>query len=892
MRIRRYFRRTRWDAERAAEIEQYLAAETDDNIARGMPPAEARLAALRKIGNPAAIREEIYRMNTIAFLETSWRNVVYGLRSLRSNPGFTAVAIISLALGIGANTAIFSLVDALLLRSLPVPHPEQLVQLAVIQTDTPGAAPTAGFSFPLIEAFRERSQVFAGIFGENLGNTADVLIDGHTEVLHFQPVSGDVFQVLGVEPVLGGAFTQAQDRPGAEPAAVISYGYWQRRFALDPAVLGKKLVFRNAVHTIIGVAPPRFTGVEVESAPDLWLPFTSTMAPVQLFGPEAHGYQGTRLIARLKPGVTAAQALPSLEVLYSQILREEHANRRARDVQHRISEAQFRHANAKRIALLPGGRGLSDLRRLYTEPLLILMIVVGLVLLIACANIANLLLARGLARQREIAIRLAIGAGRARLVSQLLTENLLLAALGAMAGLVFAEWAGRTLVAMVVSASRSTIQFHLDLHILAFTAAVAVLTALLFGLGPALRATAAQGIRPHVRVPIAKVLVASQVALSLMLVLGAVLFVATLQKLVHTDLGFRRDSLLVAALGIANPQASSSDQVLTAWRDALDRVAALPGVQSVSVSDNAVFSGGTVSDPVYAETGTQYGSNIQRISPGYFETMQTPILEGRSFRWQDTGSTPKVAVVNESLAHHLFPDGHAVGHRVGWTARTASDLEIVGVARDVKWQSVRTAPPPFIYVPVFQPAADPYSARGIRFGFLAVRTAVEPSALKSAIQSAIQGTHAFQARLQVTTQDEMVGNSMNQERLLARLSGFFGLVGLALAAVGLYGLMSYAVSRRTGEIGIRMALGARPADLVRMVLGETATLVLAGIAAGAAMSLLLSRFIEKFLYGVTRTDPAMTVLAAALLMSAALLAAGLPALRAARVQPTTALRHE
>jgi len=880
MSLRRYFRRSRWDAERAAEIEAYLATETDDNIARGMPPSEARCAALRKIGNVTHIREEIYRMNTIGFLETTWRDSLYGLRALRKNPGFTAVAVISLALGIGANTAIFSLVDSLLLRSLPVPHPEELVQLAATPTDTPGAAPLRSFSFPVLEAIRDRNQVFSGVFGENVSGTAEILLDGRAETVNFQPVTATFFAVLGVEPVLGRTFAEDTER-----AAVISYGYWQRRFGLDPAVLCRKLVYRDIVHTIIGVAPPRFSGVEVESAPDLWVPLTSVM-PAN----PSYGFQSTRLVARLKPGLTLQEALPSLRVLYAQILREEDAIRRARDVQHRLTEAQLRHAVAREMVLLPAGRGFSALRLVYTEPLLILMIVVGLVLLIACANIANLLLARAAARQREIAIRLAIGAGRARLVRQLLTENLLLAFLGAFAGLLFAFWAGRALVTMVVANAGSLVQFHLDARVLAFTAAVALFTGILFGLGPALRATAATRIHARVRVPIAKVLVVSQVALSLMLVLGAVLFVATLQKLVHTDLGFRRDSVLIAGVGMAGQP--SGPQILTTWRDLLDRVASIPGVQSVSLSDNAVFGGGTVSDPVYAEIGTQHGSDIQRVSPAYFETMRTPLVMGRSFTPRDEGSAPKVAILNETLARQLFPDGHVIGKRVGWLARTASDLEIVGVVKDVKWQSIRTAPPPFIYVPVFQPAADPYSDQPIHAGYLALRTSANPDTLKSAVRGAIQSDHPFASKLLITTQDELVGNSLRQERLLAKLSGFFGVIGLLLAAVGLYGLMSYAVCRRTSEIGIRMALGAGPADLIRMVLGETAALVLMGVAAGSAAALAITRFIEKFLFGVTRTDPAMTALAAALLMAVALLAAGLPALRATRVQPTIALRHE
>jgi predicted permease len=842
-------------------------------------------------------------MNSIAVVENFMRDVIHGLRNLRRSPGFTAVAIISLALGIGANSAILSLVDTLMLRWLPVQRPKELVQLAMLPTEPPAAGekaatPSGSFSYPIVEAIRDRNSVFSGMFAYGGQGVVTIQIEGRSEQVAAERVGGEYFSVLGVSPVFGRTFTAAEDVPGAEPVAVISYGYWQRRFGFDPQVIGKHLSAGRTIFTIAGVAPPRFIGFGVDYATDLWIPYTATTPANRLRGAEAHKEWSARVVARLKPGISSQQALPSLNVLFTQIMQNEEAIFAATDTGRRIPEARRHRDYARKLTLLSGGHGISGLRQQFTEPLTVLLIVAGLVLLIACANIANLLLARATARRREMAVRLAMGAGRARLVMQLLTEGLLLSFLGALAGLVFAFWATHTLVRMVVGEAATNVEFQLDWRMLAFTAGVAVCTGVLFSLGPALGAVrlnltpalknetaAARG----TRLPAARIIIIAQIALSLPLLLASVLLVTTLNRLRYQDLGYRPESLLIAGVDL-DQGFPTGPQMLIAFRDLQDRVSALPGVTAASISDRIVFGRGAWTEPVYSDAGRNVvHSNLQFIAPNFLETMRTPLLAGRAFTPRDNGTSPKVAIIDQVLARTLYPDTSAVGKRLGWKPGGPFDVEIVGVVADVK-KTLREAAPPFVFLPLMQPQTSPYG-RPNSSASLLVRTQLDPAGLIEPIRRELQEGSSSRPGM-IRTYTSIIDDSLRQERMLAQISGFFGAAGLMLAAIGLYGLMAYVVSRRTGEMGIRMALGANPGDLVRMILRESTLLVGAGVAAGIAIAMVATRIIESFLFGVKPADPQMVTIAAAMLAAVGLAAAWIPALRASRVSPMTALRHE
>jgi predicted permease len=605
----------------------------------------------------------------------------------------------------------------------------------------------------------------------------------------------------------------------------------------------------------------------VDRNTDLWLPLT--------FGPPD---SSPNIVARLKRGVTAKQAEAQLNVLLA-----------------RIQPSPL----APKVVLLPGAQGFSNLRLRLAKPMMAMLTVVGLVLLIARANIANLSLARATVRRREIAVRLAIGASRIRLILQLLTESLLLGFAGAAAGLLFAYWAGRALVGMVVESSPdSDIVYQLDLRLLAFTAGIAALTGILFGLGPALRATRVN-LTPTLKnepaaarggMPIAKLLVISQVALSLTLLLGAVLFIATLRKLLNQDLGFRPDSVLVA--GFTFGESGPKDvQLLPAYRDLLDRVRVVPGVGAATLSQFGPRGSGW-SEAVYAETAfaSAVPSQVQLIAPNFFDTMQVPLVLGRGFTTRDDPSSMKAAIVNESLARKLFPNEVAVGKRMGWTPATRNEVEIVGIVKDSRYNNnLRDAAPAFAYVPMLQPQTSRYG-KPMDGASLHIRVQGDAASFAEPLRRLF--TEARVRPGNIRTQDSIIEGGVRQERMLAKIAGFFGGVGLLLAAGGLYGMMAYTVSRRTSEMGIRMALGARPGDVVRMVLRDSTVLVLAGVAVGTAVAMAAARLIASLLFGVTPTDPAMIAIAAAMLMAVGLLAAWVPAMRASRVSPMSALRHE
>jgi predicted permease len=892
----------RLDSDFAQELDSHLSLLTEENIRRGMPKVEAQRAARLKLGNPSQLRESHHDQRTLPWLESLWQDIRFAARMLRKNPAFTTVAILTLALGIGANTAIFSLIDAVLLKALPVQHPEQLVE---IQTHSPGAYPIGtSFSYAAYQQLRDQSHVFSGLI--TTSNTQLHFTSGtQTEATAGQLVSGNFFSVLGVRPLVGRTIIPADDdsAAGTNPSiAVISYGLWQQRFGGDPSAIGKQIEVEGLPFTIVGVAPPEFFGLQVGTQQDFWVP----MAAESLFHSPSWlprpSYHWISIVGRVKPGIVPAQVRSDLSVIFSQMLADQAAHMRdGRDKQNFLAQT---------IDAASAGNGLSRLRRQFLKPLLILMVLVGLVLLIACANVASLLLARAASRRKELAVRLALGAGRWRLMRQFLTESILLATLGGFAGLLVAFFAGSFLVGLMSdSITPLVISLRPDIRVLAFTMAASLLTGALFGVAPAFRATqvdagpnlkerasALPGGRRASR--LGKSLIVSQIALSLLILAGAGLFVGTLRNLKTFDPGFVSDNVLLATV---NPGKAGfkDDQLAPFYEQLLDRLKQQPGAQSASLSMVTPVAGGGVDLSVSVEGYVPHPDEddsvyVNRISPGYFATVRTPLLLGRDFTPQDTLTAPKVAIVNEMMAKYYFRDASPIGKHVTLGAISASGnpdtLEIVGVVKDSKYLNLREEIHRTIFTDCFQIAKMPGSLD------LEIRTAGNPL---SFAPIALREVSALSSSVPLTnfeTLVQQVDRSLSQERLIATLSGFFGALALLLACVGLCGLMSYSVGTRTNEIGVRMALGAERQNVVWMILRESLALAAAGLSIGIPLALAAARLaanqISGLLFGISATSLSTLVFACAALTASAVLASYLPAWRASRVDPMVALRYE
>ncbi len=902
----RFFRRKQWDEERARELDAYLEIETQENIARGLPLEQARATAYRKLGNSTLIREEIYRMNTIGFLESLWQDVRYGLRTLAKSPVFTLVIISSLALGIGANTAIFSLIDAALLRMLPVRSPEQLVEF---KSFSPVIGLNEAFAYPAFKRFHDHNQVLSGVFAFRNLNEVNVEVNGQGALASAHAVSGDYFSVLGVNPVLGRTITPEDEKvPGQTPVAMIGYDYWRDRFALDPALIGKNIVLNNSPFTIIGVTPPEFFGLQPGQRIDVFVPlimiaqvspgWSAPGTPYYVLTSPFRNW--LNIMGRLKPGVTIKEAAASLQPGFHQSQREAAQGLRGTPLD---SAAVGKAFIGTALRLEAGGQGLAALRRQFSKPLWIIMAVVILLLLVTCANVANLLLARANARQREIAVRLTVGAGRRRLIRQLITESVLLAISGGILGLLIAFWAGRSLlILMSHPGSPISLRVQPDTRVLAFTLLVSLFTALLFGLVPAWRAarfdltpalveTTRSSGRAGNRSRLGKMLILFQITVSLILMIGAGLLVRSLENLKNFYPGFNKENVLLLSIS-PDLIGYKGTQLVPLYERLLDRIGRIPGVRSVTFSifspldRNFGFTEPKIegAQPHSGNELSPVGLNV--IGPKYFITLETPVLAGRDFRSSDRSGSLKIAIVNQTMARNYFGNANPLGRHLsvpGWVG-DASWLEIVGVVKDAKNHDLREQTPPMIYLPLFQsPEA------GITFE---VRTAINPRTTATAAVRAIQ---AIDARLPVSgvkTLNGQVNDSLIQERMVASLSSLFGALALILATVGLYGLMTYAVNRRTGEIGIRMALGAQRARIAGMVLRETLLLVLIGLAIGVPAALGASRLIRSELYGLNADDPVTILIASSLMAGIATLAGYLPARRASRVDPMIALRHE
>jgi predicted permease len=816
-----------------------------------------------------------------------FQDLRYGVRMLLKHKIFTAVAVLSLALGIGANTAIFSLVDAALLRSLPVRDPEQLH--LIVHAGERGV--TEVNNFPFFEHLRNHSQSFAGLLAFN-PNQWKVTTGDETEIVAGQVVTGNYFSVLGVNALLGRTLTVEDDKvPKGHPVAVISYGYWQRRFGKDPAVLGKTITINLTPFTIIGVTPAEFFGLQVGRSAEISVP----MAMHSLVGSganlgERRFWWNLPILGRLKPGVKLEQARAELDLLQQQFL----------------TESGMRPERRKdffvRGELVPAHNGLAELRKQFSSPLKVLMGIVGIVLLIACANVANLLLARATVRQKELSIRLALGASRLRLIRQLLTESVLLALLGGGLGLFFAYWGAQFLLSFIPpKGAPLTLQLNPDARILGFTVTVSLLTGILFGLAPAWRATRGQlnstlKDKTHklsagrARLGFGKMLIVSQLALSLLLLVGAGLFIRSLQKLRQVETGFNHwEHTLLFSIDCYGT-AYKGPKLVALQQELLEKMNVLPGVRRASLSTATPLGGGVDATRLFVVGAVPRSDNedinVSVVAPKYFETMGVPLVAGRDFGPQDGAQAPKVAVVSESMARHYFPNENPLGRRFSLTKQEAGEeREIIGVVKDAKFDSLRKENTRIVYLAHQQDWTRP----SINF---ALRTTGDPAALLATVRHAIQSVGKDIPVTRVRTLAAQLDEVLAQERLVATLSGFFGVLALLLACIGLYGLLTYAVSRRTHEIGIRLALGAQARDVLRLVLGETLRLVLLGVALGLGVAVAATRLISSLLFGLSATDPATLALAALLLIAVAALAGYLPARKASKVDPMVALRYE
>ncbi|HLX00151.1 MAG TPA: ABC transporter permease [Candidatus Acidoferrales bacterium] len=899
----RFLTRSKWDEERARELQTYLEIESDKNIGRGLPPDEARHAAQRKLGNSTMVREEIYRMNSIGFLETFWQDVRFGLRMLWKTPGFTLVVILSLALGIGANTAIFTLVDAALLRMLPVKNPEQLIELNPMDVAT--GQPTA-FSYPAYEAIRDGSKVFSGVFtfagGGNLGNI-DVEVDGHGGIAAGQYVSGNYFATLGVEPFLGRVISRTDDvPPSGNPVAVISYGYWKSRFGGDQSILGQRITLNNSPFTIVGVAPPEFFGMQPGTSVNLWVPLmtiTQVRPDFAMAGtPNAVLSSPNRnwlpIFCRLKPGVTPDEALASVGVIYEGVKRN-----RLTGSENALSSSDRERILRTQIRWDPASKGLSALRLRFSRPLAILMAVVGLLLLIACANVANMLLARAGARHSEIVVRTALGAGRVRLLRQLMTESVLLALCGGALGMVIALWGSKSLLALMSpSASPILLDMKPDARVFGFTALVALLTALLFGLAPAWQATRVElgtsmkegsgspnGLRGRAR--LGKTLAISQVALSLVLLIASGLLVRSLENLKKIDLGFNANNTLLVSV---NPSLAGykGDKYIDLFKKLLERVRSTPGVQAASFSLLPPMTPVSItSEPKIVGESLKPadggGVEVNYVGPDYFSTIGMPLVLGRGITSADQMNAPGVTVVNQTFAKTYFGETNPIGRR--FSANTTIIMEIVGVVQDAKYHDPRDKNVPVAYVPFFQLG----NSGVITFE---IRTPMNATSIVPSLRQEIDAIDSRIPVLATRTLIQTVNQSFVQERLISSLTSLFGGLAVLLAAIGLYGLMAYTVTRRTNEIGIRIALGAQRPDVMAMVLRETFSLVAIGLAIGILASFMATRLIASELYGLSPADPLTIAAAVAIMISVASIAVFVPAWRASRVEPIVALRYE
>jgi predicted permease len=830
----------------------------------------------------------------MGWLSSLHRDLRFALRQMRRTPVVSGVALLSLALGIGANVAIFSLVNALILKALPIHEPDQLVQLQL--TDTNPRNHTTSFTNPQWEYLRDHQDFLPGVTAVGYARF-NLNVTGEMRMVPGLYASGQFLETLGVTPVIGRSFTADDDRRGSEPIAILSHGFWQREFGGDPHVLGRPVALDGHAFTIIGVTPPEFFGVRVGTTFDVMIPLANEAI---IRGAESsldrRSSWWLSLFARLAPGQTMAQAEARLRALQPQL-------REATMPQDWRPQDQATYIQDP-FGVIPAATGISSLRDRYSQALYVLLGIVGLVLAIACANMANLLLAQSVARRRELAVRLSLGAGRRQLVRQLLVESIMLSVAGALAGLAIAAWGSRALVAMLSTRTNFTfLDLSMDWRVFAFTAGVGGLTGLLFGVLPALRGTAlapADALRDHSRgivsgggrLNVGHGLVALQVALSFVLVFGSTLFVRTLVGLTTQNTGFESTNVLIATVDLRRTQAEDTAR-LPMFQQVREAVAAVPGIDAVAATFVTPVGGSTwqlrVIVPGFDGPESERGALFNATTPDYFRVMRTPMLAGRDFSPGDAANRPPVTIVNEAFARKFYAGQNPVGKTFVWERfgreRKDRQFEIIGLVADAKYRTLREEPQPTFYAPLAQ--MDEIST-AIRF---AIKTTASPWSSRDAILHAIDGVNK-DIVVDFRTLEEDLGAAVMQERLIASLSAFFGGLALLLAALGLYGVMSYSVSRRRNEIGIRMALGAEPDRVITMVLKHVAMITVAGILVGVAGAVGTGRFVNTLLFNLATGDRTMIAVTAVTLAAAAAVAGYLPARRAARIDPMTALREE
>jgi len=898
LRLGELFRKERRDAELSSELESHLRMHIEDNLHAGMSHEEARRLALTKLGGIEQTKENYRDRRGLPVLEVLLRDIQYALRMLRKNPGFTAVAVLTLALGIGANSAIFQMLDALTMASLPVRNPQEIAEVKI--ADRQGARGSVEFwnaqaSYPLWEEIRRRQQSFSSIFAWSPGQY-NLSPSGEARWASGLEVSGNFFSALGIQPALGRVFVDADDQPGCNaPSVVLSNAFWQREFAGSPSAIGKKLILERQPYEIIGVTPANFTGLEVGKNFDVAIPLCSeSLGSAEDNRSNASAEWWLVVMGRLKPGWTLEKASEQLALIspgvFESSLRPDYP---------RASIPQYLKF---KLTAIPAGGGLSQLRESYSSSLWLLLAITGVVLLIVCTNLANLMLARASARERELTVRTALGASRMRLICQLLTEGLLLAGAGAALGVWIATILSKLLLQFLATESSPIfLPLHLDWRTIAFASSVATGACILFSLAPALRGTRVSpsaalkssgrgATSGPARFTLRRLLVVSQIAFSLMLLVGALLFTRSFLNLTTDDTGLRWQGVVISYLDLSRLNLPVERRPLFK-SEIVSNFQQIPGVESVAETSIIPLSNASRTNKVWMDgsdptQGTE--SSFSSVGPGFFKTLGIGVLAGRDVLKSDSSSSLNVAIVNESFVHQMLRGASPLGLRF-WREATPRDpemrFEIVGVVKDSKYRNIRGKFTPIVYLPQAQ---DPHPAN---FAQVLIRSTLPPAATIAAVKSAVTRISPdITATYEVF--DTMVRDSLITDRLVAWLSSFFGLLAVVLAAVGLYGVIAYVVAQRTNEVGIRMALGASGGEILRMFLGETAALLSIGCVVGGLISLAAGRAAAALLYGLKSYDPLTFGLAAALLAAVAISASFIPARRAARVDPMVALRYE